>query len=563
MIYYPPKRPPDISHHFIANRESFRSSLRNIISANSDKLWIPPLVIFQSIDIHSCFDFHILHNPDDSPSDLVFNNLPSKFDKNITKCDRIFLKLSTRQSNIIDLWFDACTDMYNYTVQHIKSVVNFNKLPVLRDLYNRISKKGDLVTQINELQKIINKYSTERMKFLKYVRTDRPKTKANIARFNAKISKIADLNCRIKENNIKLNFLNNKLSKLTRIYNDLYNNIKKKINYKHLRTYVLKDIRNSIANKYILDNDKSTSIKIHIIDCAIKTACASFKTGITNYIEGNSGMFKVKYWSKNRNKKVMEIEPSFIKNGNICNNVFGEIIMKKCTSSNKWVDYKLNTKRAIKLHYDSKTGIYSLFVPRLEETITSPAKPNSFVGIDPGIRTFMSCISNNDALQFGTDIYGKIHKIITKIDNINSEEITQDEKNKKTKRHYKKITNMIDDMHWKVISYLTDNYEKIYIGKLNMKDVISNETSNVSKMTKRIGLLMRHYQFRQRLMFKCRSKRINCIEVNEKYTSKTCSKCGNYKEDLGSNKKYNCNECKIRMDRDINASRCILLKNTK
>jgi hypothetical protein len=561
------KRPPDKANHITSNnRDVFMNSLSNKICSNSGKLWIPPIHGFLPVANDSCFDFNILENleiPDLPDDEIVLNDVKSKFDKHITKCDRIFLILSDRQTKIINLWFDACTDMYNHTVQHIKSIINFNKLHILKKLNKVISKKGILMSQIDDLKKFIKQYSTEKLKHLKYIQIIRPKSKANIRIFNAKISKISILKHKITDYNKKLNILKNKLCRCTRIYKDMYDDINKKVNYKYLRTYVLKDIRNSIAQKYVLNKEQNTPIKIHILDCVIKMACASSKSSITNYIEGNSGMFKIRYWCKNRNKKVMEIEPSFIKNGNICKNVFGDIMMKRCTSSNKWIDYKLDTKRAIKLHYDSKTGIYSLFVPRLEETIASPAEADSFVGIDPGVRTFMSCISANEALQFGNDIYGKIRKILTKIDNINSEDITQDDKNKKTRRHYKKITNMVDDMHWKIISYLTDNYKKIYIGKLNMKDVVSNETSNISAMTKRVGLMMRHYQFRQRLVFKCSSKRINCIEVDERYTSKTCSKCGNYKKDLGSNKIYNCNKCGIKMDRDINSCRCMIFKNVK
>jgi putative transposase len=81
-------------------------------------------------------------------------------------------------------------------------------------------------------------------------------------------------------------------------------------------------------------------------------------------------------------------------------------------------------------------------------------------------------------------------------------------------------------------------------------------------MTKRIGLLMRHYQFRQRLSYKCKAKQIKYIEVNEYCTSKTCSICGEYKKDLGGKKVYECNNCNNKIDRDINGSRCIFLKNT-
>ncbi len=57
-------------------------------------------------------------------------------------------------------------------------------------------------------------------------------------------------------------------------------------------------------------------MKAHILDYAIKHACTSYKGALTNYLEGNINGFKVKHWKTNRSKKIMEIEPSFIKNGN-------------------------------------------------------------------------------------------------------------------------------------------------------------------------------------------------------------------------------------------------------
>jgi putative transposase len=301
-----------------------------------------------------------------------------------------------------------------------------------------------------------------------------------------------------------------------------------------------------------------------MLDCSIKMACASFKTGLTNYLEGNSGMFKIRYWSNDRPKKVLEIEKCYIgKDGFICKGALGKMLMYEC-KSNKWIEYKLEKGKAIKLHYDSKTDTYSLFVPKDEKTVKSKAVKDSFVGLDAGIRTFMSCMTNEKAIQFGTKMYRKISNLLSDIDIINNDIfLSGKQKSKRNMKIYNRINNIVDEMHWKIINYLTNNYERIYIGILNMKDVVNNDTSVISNMSKRVGLMMKHFQFRQRLIFKCKSKRIQCIEVNERYTSKTCSVCGGYKKDLGGNKIYDCDSCTNLMDRDMNASRCILLKNTK
>jgi transposase len=550
------------SNNYIEWYGKIRAELHDKIIDNGHKLWYPSIKKYHNIDVNSCYDMQKLNNPNPKKSKLKFNDVSSKFDKNIIKCTKIFLKPSSRQKKILNLWLDACTDMYNITLKHIKSVLNFDKIVELKKLSLKVGKKGEISDKINELEKEIKHHMKEKKKLYTFITTDRQKTKQNIKLYNKNLNLYIDLKKKLGKLNFNLNYYRNKLIKQTRIYNELNKKINNIVDYQKLRTYVLKEARNKIAEKYIYEKDNNTSIKIHILDCMIKTACASFKTGITNYLQDNHKMFKIRYLSKNRSKKVMEIETQYIKEGIICKSVLGEIPMFEC-KSNKWIEYKLDTKKAIKLHYDSKTDTYSLFVPREEQTVESKAVENSFIGIDAGIRTFMSCISNDCAIQFGTLISDQISTLLKRIDrNNNSKDLTEKQKSDRNKKIYKRIINMVDEMHWKIINYLTNTYERIYIGKLNMKDVVNNETSNISDMSKRVGLMMKHYQFRQRLIFKCKSKRISCIEVNERYTSKTCSKCGEYKADLGSNKKYDCDSCGNLMDRDINASRCILLKNT-
>ena len=115
----------------------------------------------------------------------------------------------------------------------------------------------------------------------------------------------------------------------------------------------------------------------------------------------------------------------------------------------------------------------------------------------------------------------------------------------------RKLTNIVDDMHWKTIKYLTDKNEVILMGNMSTKQIIS-KSGNISKMTKRIALAMKLYSFKQRLKYKCSVNNVSYGEINEWNTSKMCSVCGNIHEKLGSNKIYECEQCKIKIDRDIN-----------
>jgi len=73
---------------------------------------------------------------------------------------------------------------------------------------------------------------------------------------------------------------------------------------------------------------------------------------------------------------------------------------------------------------------------------------------------------------------------------------------------------------------------------------------------KKLSLRYRFYQFTQRLEY-------NYKYVNESYTSKISSNCGNYdKYDkyIGNNTMYNCDACNLVIDRDVNGARNIYMK---
>ena len=75
--------------------------------------------------------------------------------------------------------------------------------------------------------------------------------------------------------------------------------------------------------------------------------------------------------------------------------------------------------------------------------------------------------------------------------------------------------------------------------------------------------MMSLYKFKERLKYKCSINNTSYMEIDESYTSKTCSKCGYYKKNLGGSKIYKCDKCALNINRDINGSRNILLNHLK
>ena len=98
------------------------------------------------------------------------------------------------------------------------------------------------------------------------------------------------------------------------------------------------------------------------------------------------------------------------------------------------------------------------------------------------------------------------------------------------------------------------NYKEIIIGKVSTKQMVSNITGNLYKPTKRRLLTLSHYRFRMKLKSMAAKYNANIVEVSEYLTSKTCCVCGNINDNLGASKTYNCDRCKIIIDRDINSA---------
>jgi len=72
---------------------------------------------------------------------------------------------------------------------------------------------------------------------------------------------------------------------------------------------------------------------------------------------------------------------------------------------------------------------------------------------------------------------------------------------------------------------------------------------------------MKLYKFKQRLAFKCKQRKIGYTEIDEAYTSKTCTTCGCLKTDLGKARIYKCDFCNLEIDRDNGGARNIFLKS--
>ena len=174
----------------------------------------------------------------------------------------------------------------------------------------------------------------------------------------------------------------------------------------------------------------------------------------------------------------------------------------------------------------------------------------------------MTGLSEKEQFNIAPNINKKLRDKIKKLDNIKfNSNISKKIKKKNETLINKKIHNMVDDLHWKVIKFLILNFNNILLGDMSAKSIVSKKNSVLSNASKKACLQSRYYVFKQRLEYKCKLHRTNFKLVNECYTSKICSNCGNYKEELKGEKIYNCAKCNLSLNRDINGCRNIMIKS--
>ena len=200
---------------------------------------------------------------------------------------------------------------------------------------------------------------------------------------------------------------------------------------------------------------------------------------------------------------------------------------------------------------------------------TLPIIQSNIVAIDPGIRTFCTsyCSKGNIAEICNENQYlYKYHKQIINYKENKAKTVfnkflnTKKNKNidKKILKIYKCMRNKVDDLHWKSINILSQLGKTILYPSFHVKQMLMQE--NFPDNIKRVMSSLSFYKFKNRLKNKL-EKRV--IIVSEKLSSKTCYNCGNINKELGSNKVYECKDCKVCIPRDWNGSVNILKMNTE
>ncbi len=189
----------------------------------------------------------------------------------------------------------------------------------------------------------------------------------------------------------------------------------------------------------------------------------------------------------------------------------------------------------------------------VEEEIEDPKPIVSYaVGVDLGIKTLATL---SDGTTFSNPrALGRRIKKLRKLSKSLSRKKKGSKNREKAKlrlaRMHLEIFNVRQDTLHKLTTYLAKNHSRIVIENLCVSGMMKNR--RLSRAIADVGF----YEFRRQLEYKCQWYGSKLDVAKRTFpSSKRCSSCGHKKKELSlSEREYECEECGLMIDRDLNAA---------
>lgn len=345
----------------------------------------------------------------------------------------------------------------------------------------------------------------------------------------------------------------------------------------------LKDLRAAYVNNINYENGATNfwvlRTPYEIRDAAMTDACLAYDTNFAKRKKNQSHTFEVKFKSRKLATDSIAIQAKCYKKGlSIC---------PKFWKDNGLPPLRGYEKLPIKLGYTSRLqrtrwGDYYLCVlspldaPHTDSEYENQGSDQNVMALDPGVRTFMTGYgSDGKVMECGNGDEKRIYRLCRAFDDLQSRWSSDEVRHRKRYRMrragariQKKIHNLVDEMHKKLVKWLVRNYRLVLLPRFETQDMVRrfDEDENwrgrkIRSKTARAMMTWSHYRFQQRLLNKTREfTQCRVVICDEHYTSKTCGNCGFIHEKLGGNKTFHCPCCDVTLDRDMNGARNILLR---
>ena len=220
--------------------------------------------------------------------------------------------------------------------------------------------------------------------------------------------------------------------------------------------------------------------------------------------------------------------------------------------------YKDNIRSATLTKTKSGNFFLSILIDIPEDELV---KTNKQVGIDLGVKDFV--ITSDGAVFENKHFFKKEEQKIARLQRQLSRKVKGSSNRNKQRvrlaRAYERLTNKKDNYIHYVVNEILKSYDVVFMEDLNVQGLLKNH--NIAKAIQEVGF----YRFKSILQSKALANDKQVVLIDRFYpSSKTCSCCGYKKQDLKlSDRFWTCPECGEHHDRDINASKNILLEGQR
>ena len=180
-------------------------------------------------------------------------------------------------------------------------------------------------------------------------------------------------------------------------------------------------------------------------------------------------------------------------------------------------------------------GRFTLHIPNViacENQAGSSDTRAEWCSLDPGIRTMITVYSPTPGVAYNLadkDI-SRIYRLCKHLDNLDS-----NSKGRKMQRaiirQRKRIRHLVDEVHWKIIIFLTSRFSNIILPPFEVSGMVKRSERILTTKSVRQMLSWRFYAFKTRFQERCkRLQNVNVFIRGEEYTSKTCTHCQHIKD---------------------------------
>lgn len=283
---------------------------------------------------------------------------------------------------------------------------------------------------------------------------------------------------------------------------------------------------------------------------AVKDACEAFH----NFFTGEAKY--PRYKSKKRSK------PSFY-NDNVKLKVKRDTVLIEKVG---WVPTSDQIPMGVaytnpRISFDGKYWFLSV---GMEQETEHLVLTEEIIGVDVGVKNLAVC--SNGMIVKNVNKTKAVRKAEKRLRRLQRNVSRKYEMNKEGNRFVKtcnivKVETSIRLLHRRLTNIRTNHIHQATSAIVKTKPgTVVMETLNIKGMMKNRHLSkaiaqQKLYEFKRQLQYKCEKYGIRFIEADQWYpSSKTCSGCGQIKQDLKlSNRVFTCG-CGLEMDRDLNAS---------